>query len=332
MILFIGQVPASSPTASLSGGDYRQMFGPMSKWVAQIERADRVHEYVSRAFHLAMSGRRAGGARVARGHAHPDASVPDVAPYQAVQASPSAGDLEKLRACLRTRNVRSPYWSTVWTREAAATCRRSRKARASDLLLVPLPRPLRQPPRPLRGRRRIGINPKLAERVRTADVLLVIGARLGEMTTGAYTLVEPPRPKQKLVHVHAGAEELGRVYQGELLINSGMPQIAAALKGMKLDGSAWRAWREQARADYLEWTKPTANRAGFSSPRSSPGCASASRGRHHRERRGISRLDLALLPLSGPAHAGRATNGSMGYGVPAGVAAKSRIRNASSSR
>src|SRR6266705_2373865 len=79
------------------------------------------------------------------------------------------------------------------------------------------------------------------------------------MTTGAYTLVEPPRPKQKLVHVHAGAEELGRVYQGELLINSGMAQIAAALKGMKLDGSAWRAWREQARADYLEWTKPTAN-------------------------------------------------------------------------
>src|SRR5262249_56123496 len=78
----------------------------------------------------------------------------------------------------------------------------------------------------------IGINPKLAERVKEADVLLVIGARLGEMTTGAYTLVEPPRPKQKLVHVHSGAEELGRVYQGELLINSGMPQFAAALRNL----------------------------------------------------------------------------------------------------
>src|SRR2546428_14102188 len=79
------------------------------------------------------------------------------------------------------------------------------------------------------------------------------------MAPAACTLVEPPGRRLRLGHVHAGAEEVGRVYQGELLINSGMAQIAAALKGMKLDGSPWRAWREQARADYLERTKPTAN-------------------------------------------------------------------------
>jgi len=78
----------------------------------------------------------------------------------------------------------------------------------------------------------IGINPKLAERVRGADVLLVIGARLGEMTTSGYTLIDIPRPRQTLVHVHAGVEELGRVYQPALAINSGMPQFAAAARAL----------------------------------------------------------------------------------------------------
>jgi acetolactate synthase-1/2/3 large subunit len=144
------------------------------------------------------------------------------------------------------------------------------------------------------------------------------------MTTGGYTLVEPPRPKQKLVHVHPGAEELGRVYQGELLINSGMPQFAAALKGLRVDGAAWKAWREQARADYLEWTRPApipgkvqlaeivawmretlprdaiiANGAG-----NFAGWIS----RFYR----YAGLRTQVAP----------TNGSMGYGVPAGIAAK----------
>ena len=89
----------------------------------------------------------------------------------------------------------------------------------------------------------IGINPKLAQRVKDADLLLVIGARLGEMTTSGYTLLSVPRPAQKLVHVHAGAEELGRVYQGDLLINSGMPQIAAALAAMApVEAQRWRDW------------------------------------------------------------------------------------------
>src|SRR5450759_1029230 len=101
-----------------------------------------------------------------------------------------------------------------------------------------------------------GVNPKLAQRVKDADLLLVIGARLGEMTTSGYTLLSVPRPAQKLVHVHAGAEELGRVYQGDLLINSGMPQIAAALAAMPpVEAKAWREWTASARAAYLEWTQ-----------------------------------------------------------------------------
>src|SRR6266705_991229 len=328
LILFIGQVPGEfADRESFQEMDYRQMFGPMAKWVAQIERADRMHEYVSHACQLAMSGR-PGPVVLAlpEDMLTQTANVPDVAPYQAVQASPSAGDLEKLRGLLAgAKRPLAILGGTVWTREACRDLQAFAQSRG-----LPVACSFRF--QDLFDNRHdhyvgdvgIGINPKLAERVRSADLLPVVGARLGEMTTGAYTLVEPPRPKQKLVHVHAGAEELGRVYQGELLINSGMPQIAAALKGMKLDGSAWRAWREQARADYLEWTKPTAN----------PGRVQlAEIVAWLRERL----PEDAIIANGAGNFAGwisrfyrypglrtqvAPTNGSMGYGVPAGVAAK----------
>src|SRR5712672_4552734 len=121
MILFIGQVPGEfTDRESFQEVDYRQMFGPMSKWVAQIERPDRVHEYVSRAFHLAMSGR-PGPVVLAlpEDMLTQTASVPDVAPYQAVQASPSAGDMDKLGRMLeRAKQPLVILGGTVWTREA----------------------------------------------------------------------------------------------------------------------------------------------------------------------------------------------------------------------
>jgi len=101
----------------------------------------------------------------------------------------------------------------------------------------------------------IAINPKLATRVREADVLLVVGPRLGEITTSGYTLLEPPTPRQTLVHVHPGAEELGRVYQPALPILSGMEQFAAAVRDLLVE-PRWAAWRAAARADYEEWQRP----------------------------------------------------------------------------
>jgi acetolactate synthase-1/2/3 large subunit len=328
MILFIGQVPGEfADRESFQEIDYRRMFGPMSKWVAQIDRADRVHEYVSHAFHLAMSGR-PGPVVLAlpEDMLTQTANVTDVQPYQVVQASPSVGDMERLRAMLaKARRPLVILGGTVWTREA---CRDLQAFAESSGLPVACSFRFQD----LFDNRHdhyvgdvgIGINPKLAERVRAADLLLAIGARLGEMTTGAYTLVEPPRPRQKLVHVHAGAEELGRVYQGELLINSGMAQFAAALKQVKLAGNAWRGWREQARADYLEWTKPAPN----------PGKVQlAEIVAWLRERL----PDDAIIANGAGNFAGwisrfyrypalrtqvAPTNGSMGYGVPAGVAAK----------
>jgi acetolactate synthase-1/2/3 large subunit len=328
MILFIGQVPGEfADRESFQEVDYRRMFGSLSKWVAQIDRPERMHEYVSHAFHLAVSGR-PGPVVLAlpEDMLTQTANAAELAPYQVVQASPAAADMEKLRGLLaRAKRPLVMLGGTVWTREACADL----QAFAENSGL-PIACSFRF--QDLFDNRNdhyvgdvgIGINPRLAERVRAADLLLVIGARLGEMTTGAYTLLEPPRPRQRLVHVHAGAEELGRVYQGELLINSGMPQIAAALKGLKVDGAAWRGWREQARAEYLEWTRPNAN----------PGKVQlADIVAWLRER-----LPEDAIVVNGAGNfAGwisrfyrypglrtqvAPTNGSMGYGVPAGVAAK----------
>jgi acetolactate synthase-1/2/3 large subunit len=328
MILFIGQVPGEfADRESFQEMDYRHMFGPMAKWVAQIERPDRMHEYVSHAFHLAMSGR-PGPVVLAlpEDMLTQTASVAEVAPYQVVQASPSAGDLEKLRGLLaRSRQPLVILGGTVWTQEAC----REMQAFAENCGL-PISCSFRF--QDLFDNRHdlyvgdvgIGINPKLAERVRSSDLLLVIGARLGEMTTGAYTLIEPPRPRQKLVHVHAGAEELGRVYQGELLINSGMPQIAAALKNLKVDGAAWRAWREQARADYLQWTKPNANPGKVQLAEivawlrdRLPEDAIVANGAGN-----FAGWVSRFYRYPGLRTQVAPTNGSMGYGVPAGVGAK----------
>jgi acetolactate synthase-1/2/3 large subunit len=282
---------------------------------------------VSHAFHLAMSGR-PGPVVLAlpEDMLTQTASVADVAPYQAVQASPSAADMEKLR--LLVAQAKRPLvilGGTVWSSQA---CRDLQTFAENSGLPVACAFRFQD----LYDNRNdhyvgdvgIGISPKLAERVRTADVLLVIGARLGEMTTGAYTLIEPPRSKQTLIHVHAGAEELGRVYQGKLLINSGMAQIAQALKDMKVDGAAWRSWREQARAEYLEWTKPGRN----------PGRVQMAEVVNWLR----ERLPEDAIVANGAGNfAGwisrfyrypglrtqvAPTNGSMGYGVPAGVAAK----------
>ncbi|HET7764513.1 MAG TPA: thiamine pyrophosphate-binding protein [Burkholderiales bacterium] len=328
MIVFIGQVPGEfADREAFQEIDYRQMFGPMVKWVAQIDRPERVHEYVSHAFHLAMSGR-PGPVVLAlpEDMLTQTASVADVAPYQVVQASPSAADMEKLRGLLaRSQRPLVILGGTVWTREA---CRDLEIfAEASGLPIAASFRfqdLIDNNHDHYVGDVGIGINPKLAARVREADVLLVIGARLGEMTTGAYTLVEPPRPKQKLVHVHAGAEELGRVYQGELLINSGMPQFAAAARNLDLDGTAWKSWREQARADYIQWTRPAPI------PGKVQYAEIVAWMREHLPKDAIIANGAGnfagwisrFYRYPGLRTQVAPTNGSMGYGVPAGIAAK----------
>jgi acetolactate synthase-1/2/3 large subunit len=171
----------------------------------------------------------------------------------------------------------------------------------------------------------VGASPPLAERIKACDLIVAIGPRLGEATTAGYTLFDIPVPKQKLVHVHAGAEELGRVFQSTLPINSGMANFAKAAKAMKpVDGARWKAHVEQGRAAYL------ANIA----PNEQPGAVNMTEVIAWLNKR----LPDDVIVTNGAGNYAAflhrffqyrgfrtqlaPTSGAMGYGVPAAVAAK----------
>jgi len=260
MVVFIGQVGNEFvEREAFQEMDYRRMYGQMAKWVAQIDRVERIPEYVSHAFHAAMAGR-PGPVVLAlpEDTLFAEAAVADVPHYHTVRPSASPSEMKELEKILH--GAQRPFvilGGGGWTREA---CRRLQawvektglaagtSFRCQDLF--------DNRSAAYAGDVGIGINPKLAQRVRQADVLLVIGARLGEMTTSAYSLVEAPVPQQTLIHVHAGAEELGRVYRPALPINSGYPQFVDALVGLSLSNSQWKDQAATARKEYLEWTEP----------------------------------------------------------------------------
>jgi acetolactate synthase-1/2/3 large subunit len=260
MVVFVGQVPNEfAEREAFQEIDYRRMYGQMAKWVAQIDRVERIPEYVSRAFHTAVAGRPGPVVLALPEDAlFSEAAVADVPKHHVVRPSPSPSDIQALEKLLR--NAQRPFvlvGGGGWSRDACQRLQRWVEAsglgvgtsfRCQDLF--------DNRSASYVGDVGIGINPKLAERIKGADVLLVIGARLGEMTTGAYTLVQAPVPQQKLVHVHAGAEELGRVYRPELAINSGMAQFVEALERIKPANPAWKAATEAARKEFVEWTEP----------------------------------------------------------------------------
>ena len=328
MVVFIGQVSGEFvEREAFQEMDYRRMYGEMAKWVAQIDRVERIPEYVSRAFHTAMAGR-PGPVVLALPEdiLFAEAAVADVPGYHAVRPAPAPADMARVAALLgKAKNPFVIIGGGGWNLEA---CKRLQawvehaglpvgtSFRCQDLFDNRSPN--------YAGDVGIGINPKLAQRVKEADVLLVIGARLGEMTTSAYSLVEAPVPKQALIHVHAGAEELGRVYRPELPLNSGYPQFVDALLGISLTNEAWKAQVAAARNDYLEWTEPLPM----------PG-----RLQYGELIRWLSeRLPVDAIVAGGAGNfAGwlhrhfrykgfrtqlGPTNGSMGYGYPAAVAAK----------
>ena len=328
MLVFIGQVGNDFvEREAFQEIDYRRMYGQMSKWVAQIDRTERIPEYVSHAFHVATSGR-PGPVVLAlpEDMLFSEAAVADVPRYKRVSASPSARDMQALRDLLQ--GAERPFvliGGGSWSRQACDSLRAWVEAsalpagtsfRCQDLFDNRSPS--------YAGDVGIGINPKLAQRVKEADVLMVIGARLGEMTTSGYSLVEVPVPRQTLIHVHAGAEELGRVYQAALPINSGYPQFVEALASVKLDAARWRERTRAAHAEYEAWTEPQAipGRLQYAEvikwlDRELPEDAIVSGGAgnfsgwvHRYFRYKGFRTQL------GP------TNGSMGYGLPGAVSAK----------
>ncbi len=333
MILFIGQVGNEFiEREAFQEIDYRRMFGTMAKWVAQIDRAERIPEYVARAFQVATSGRP--GPVVL---ALPEdmlgerAGVADARPYQPVQAAPSVQQMEQLRAMLgAAQRPVVVLGGAGWNQAACADICRFIEANAlpaacafrfQDLLDNRHPQYI--------GDVGIGINPKLAERIKSSDLILAIGPRLGEMTTGGYTLLQAPQPQQKLIHVHASAEELGRVYQADLMINSGMPQMAAALAEMApVNADAWRRTAAQARAELDAWqAEPPVFKAASAKlnlwqvvqtlKAQLPADTIVANGAGN-----FATWAHRFWPYAGFRTQLAPTSGAMGYGVPAAIAAK----------
>ncbi|WP_422016277.1 thiamine pyrophosphate-binding protein [Roseateles sp.] len=335
MILFIGQVASDQrDREAFQEVDYRQMFGPgtlgMAKWVGEVHDAERLPEYVARAFHTAIQGRPGPVVLVLpEDMLTQPITAPVVAPARPAESAPTPAALAELRE--RLAAAQRPLviaGGGGWTPGATAALQTFAEAwqlpvgcafRFQDLFDNAHPN--------YAGDVGIGINPKLAERVKAADLILAIGPRLGEMTTGGYTLLQAPRPAQQLIHLHAGAEELGRVYTAELLINASMSQAAPALAALAPPASiAWRDWTASANADYQANLVPTpvapldmaevirlldAKLPEGTVFTNGAGNYSGWLHRFHRYT-GLHRFGKTQLAP---------TSGAMGYGVPAAVAA-----------
>jgi acetolactate synthase I/II/III large subunit len=326
LILLVGQVSSDQEEReAFQEVDYRRMFGPLAKWVAQIDRVDRIPELIARAFTIACAGR-PGPVVLALPEdmlaATSDAA--DAPAFRVVQPSPAPADIDALRGLLAS--AERPFaiiGGGGWTPAAAADMQTFLEAnelpagaafRRQDAIDNDSPS--------YAGDVGIGINPALAERVRTADVLLVVGPRLGEMTTSGYTLLDVPQPKQTLVHVHPGPEELGRVYQANLPILAGMEHFAAAVRDLRVE-PRWAEATAEARSDYEAWQR----HEPMPGPLDLGDCVA-----HLRER-----VPHAIVCNGAGNHTVwihrfwrfhdypsqlAPTSGAMGYGVPAAVAAK----------
>ena len=329
MILFIGQVARRMrDREAFQEIDFRRMYGQMAKWVAEIDDPARVPEYVSRAFHVAMSGR-PGPVVLAlpEDMLTEEATAEDIGPARVPVAHPDPAAMARVREFLQ--NARRPLMLVGgggWTIEASRDIQAF--AVANNIPVGCVFR--RQDCFDNRDDRYIGdvgvaIAPKLAERVRTADLIIAAGPRLGEMTTGGYTLIESPVPAQKLVHIHPDPDELNTVYKAELAIVSGMAPFAQAARVMApVVHKAWDGWTQAARADYLDYVKPLpipgavqmAEIVAYLNktlPKDSiitNGAGNFAVWAHRFYQFGQYGTQL------GP------TSGSMGYGVPSGVAAK----------
>jgi acetolactate synthase-1/2/3 large subunit len=330
MILFVGQVARDcTEREGFQEIDYRRMFGQMAKWVAEIESADRIPEFVARAFSTATSGRP--GPVVL---ALPEdmlrelATVPDAPHYKASHGAPRPADIVELGERLaRAERPVVIVGGGTWTEKACNEVRAF--AEANDL---PVAAAFRfqsmfdnTSPNYI-GDLGLGVNPKLSARIRNADVVLAVGPRLGESTTGGYTMFDIPKPKQSLIHVYVSAEELGRVYQPDLAISSGMPEFTATLKNIILPKSAGReAQLKEAREDYIRHTTPGPQRGD---------AVDLAYVIHHLSE--ILPADAIVTNGAGNytvwihryfRHRGfrtqlAPTSGAMGYGIPAGIAAK----------
>ena len=263
MILFVGQIARDMrEREAFQELDYRAVFGSIAKWVTEIDDPARVPELISHAFYAATSGR-PGPVVIAL----PEdmlverIAAADAPAFEPVETSPGAADMAQLEKLLAA--AARPIFLAGGSRWSEAAC--AALARFAERYAVPVATSFRRahlfdPLHPnYAGDLGIGANPKLIERIKASDLIVLIGGRLGELPSQRYTLLDIPGPKQTFVHIHPGVEELGRVYRPHLAINAAPTAFAAALDALASPSNIpWRHETKIAHADFLAWTdKPS---------------------------------------------------------------------------
>lgn len=331
MILFIGQVDTQAfGREAWQEIDYRHMFGSIAKWVDQIDDVQRLPEMIARAYSIATSGR-PGPVVLAlpEDMLSREVDSPVLTKYKRSGAAPSNEDIQSLEALVeKAKKPLLMLGGGAWTKDAG-----EKIAEFANNHSLPIISAFRRQDivdnlhSNYCGEAGLGMNPKLSARIQAADLILCVGARLGETTTNGYTLIDIPYPKNTLVHVHADANELGKVYQASLAINSTPTAFASAvfhLKNKGGDQESRKAWLKEARDDYLETLKPVKAKSGvnlsevmIALQKLAPKETVISNGagnytlwvQRFYQYRGF-RTQLAP------------TSGTMGYGLPAAIAAK----------
>lgn len=256
LLLFIGQVPtAHRGRRAFQEVDFEAFFAPLAKWAVEVERPERLSEIAAEAARVARQGR-PGPVVVSLPEdvLAAEASIADApvaAPPQ--RPSPSTDELAELQSLLQASSrplvvVGGGIWSaatgsalTAWAERnhlpVSVTFRRQDYLHNDSASYV--------------GYAGVGTYPGVAERIRAADLIVAIGTRLGDTATQGYALLEPPVPRQTLVHIHPDPAELGSVYKPHLAICAGAPETVAILESTaSLDPARWRDWTAGARADY----------------------------------------------------------------------------------
>ena len=328
MVLLVGQVGTDMvEREAFQEIDYRRMYSECAKWVGSIDRVDRIDEFVSHAFHVAQAGRK--GPVVL--------ALPEDVLYMTGQENPVKAahivqpglDLHSFdQAMSAFTSAKKPMviaGGGNWNSAACEALRSWANAQA-----VPVASSFRSQDvidnldPAFAGDLGIGANPALVKRIQEADVLLVIGERLGEMTTAGYSILTVPQAKAKLIHVLSGPEELGRVYRPDFAINCSPENFCSALATVKMNAQHDRSAMKQAHDEYLAFSSPVTVKGDLqlafimdSLPDLIPRDAIVTNGAgnfatwvHRFYPYGKYKTQLA------PA------NGSMGYGLPAAIAAK----------
>jgi acetolactate synthase-1/2/3 large subunit len=330
MIMFVGQVARGMrEREAFQELDYRAVFGTMTKWATELDDPARVSEILSRAFYMATNGR-PGPVVIAlpEDMLTERVTVPDAPPYEPVEMSPGPAEMDKLGSLLaRAERPILILGGSRWSEQASADMQRF-----AERLSLPVATTFRRAHvfdalHPCyAGDLGIGPNPKLLARIKAADLVALIGGRLGELPSQSYTLFDIPGPGTTFVHVHPGSEELGRVYRPHLAINAAPTGFAAALERLTLSSKiGWGADTAAAHADYLAWSDVATSVPGpvnlgeimvwlrENLPADAILCNGAGNyaawiHRFYRFRRFASQV--------------APTSGSMGYGVPAAIAMK----------